>query len=462
MKAWGFAPALGVLWVGALASQVLATDGATIFRVFLTDGTSLVSYGEPARVGDRVVFSMPVSAELDNPPLHLVNLAAAHVDWARTDRYGDTARATRYLTTFAESDYAVLTGEIATALADVSFTADPAARLAIVEKARKKLADWPRNHFNFKQTEIRPMLGMLDEIIAELRAAAGIEQFDLSFVAGVDVVVAGEPLLPLPTPKEAIEQTLTAARLADVPAERVSLFAVALGAIERDAVRLPSDWRTEARTTIRATIAAELETDRQYQSLTSRILGLAVQRARAADVRGVQRLLTEIDARDRILGVRRPDSVTALVASVEAELDAARRLRLARDRFALRRPEFQKYSSAMTMTLNRMTRLKAPLEDVKALAGSSPDALGSIQRAAGQVMKTLAAIVPPDEFRAVHALFVSAAQLADGASRIRREAALTGDMQRAWDASSAAAGALMLEARARTEFRSLLRLPQLP
>jgi hypothetical protein len=76
-------------------------------------------------------------------------------------------------------------------------------------------------------------------------------------------------------------------------------------------------------------------------------------------------------------------------------------------------------------------------------------------------MNTLAAIVPPDELRAVHALFVSAAQLADSASRIRREAALTGDMQRAWDASAAAAGALMLEARARTEFRSRLRLPQL-
>jgi hypothetical protein len=41
------------------------------------------------------------------------------------------------------------------------------------------------------------------------------------------------------------------------------------------------------------------------------------------------------------------------------------------------------------------------------------------------------------------------------------EAALTGDLQRAWDASSAAAGALMLAARARTEFQSLFRLPRL-
>ena len=38
-----------------------AADDPMLLRVFLADGTSLVSYGEPARVGDRVVFSMPTS-----------------------------------------------------------------------------------------------------------------------------------------------------------------------------------------------------------------------------------------------------------------------------------------------------------------------------------------------------------------------------------------------------------------
>jgi len=114
------------------------------------------------------------------------------------------------------------------------------------------------------------------------------------------------------------------------------------------------------------------------------------------------------------------------------------------------------------MPFDRLERLKTPLEDIKALAGSSPDALGAILRGASAASKALAAVVPPDEFRTVHALLVSAAQLADSAAQIRREAALTGNIQRAWDASSAAAGALMLEARARSEFRSLFRLPQLP
>ncbi len=50
-----------------------AADDVTLLRVFLTDGTSLVSYGEPALAGTRVVFSMP-TASTTNPPLHLVNL----------------------------------------------------------------------------------------------------------------------------------------------------------------------------------------------------------------------------------------------------------------------------------------------------------------------------------------------------------------------------------------------------
>jgi hypothetical protein len=52
-------------------------------------------------------------------------------------------------------------------------------------------------------------------------------------------------------------------------------------------------------------------------------------------------------------------------------------------------------------------------------------------------------------------------QLAGNAAQIRREAALAGDMARAWDASSAAAGALMLGAKARTDILAALRLPQL-
>src|SRR5258707_8036458 len=107
-----------------------AADEVTLLRVFLTDGSSLVSYGEPARVGDRVVFSMP-TATTPNPPLHLVNLPIARVDWDRTSRYAATARASHYVETQAENDYAALSNDVASTLNEVAVTAEPSQRLTI-------------------------------------------------------------------------------------------------------------------------------------------------------------------------------------------------------------------------------------------------------------------------------------------------------------------------------------------
>jgi hypothetical protein len=469
MKALGAIVALCLLCASAGAAaggndpiDPSLADGATAFRVFLKDGTSLVSYGELARVDDRVVFSMPTSTAAKNPPLHLVNLAAGHVDWERTDRYAESVRAARYMATMAESHYAMLTAEIAQALNDVGATPNPAQRLAIVERARKTLADWPGSHFNYKQAEIAQMLAIMDEAIADLRAAAGVERFDLALVTTAKTAPpVREPLLPMPTPRESIEATLAAARLADTSAERVSLMSVALASIDRDAERLPGDWRTEVRRATRASIAIELETDRAYQTMSAGLLRQATARARAADVRGVERVLAEIAARDRELGNQRPDAVNALLGAVSAHLDAARLLRLERDKWALRQPEYDRYRGAISTPLERLASLTEALEDIKALAGSGPDALGRILRTAAEVMKAAGAVAPPEELQSAHALLLSAAQLADSAARTRREAALTRSMTRAWDASAAAAGAIMLTSRARTEIQSLLRPPQL-
>jgi hypothetical protein len=146
---------------------------------------------------------------------------------------------------------------------------------------------------------------------------------------------------------------------------------------------------------------------------------------------------------------------------VEVRLDAARRLQLARDRWALRAPEFRQYRLAIKVPLDLFARMAPALEQIKSLAGSSPSSLQILQSAVGQILQQARTIVPPVEFRAVHALFVSAVQLAGNAGQIRREATLAEDIARAWDASSAAAGALMLSARARTDLQSLLRPPEL-
>jgi hypothetical protein len=454
------AGAFVVLSLLAAGRASAAANDATLFRVFLTDGSSLVSYGEFARVDDRVVFSMPTSAA-PNPPLHLVNISAQRVDWDRTNRYAASARATHYIETQAENDYAALSNDIAQTLNDVAHTTDAGRRLAIVEHARQALADWLPNHFNYRSTEVRQMLALLDEAIADLRAAGGGDRFDLNFSAFVELPPILEPLAPPPTPREAIEQTLAAAMLSDSPAERMSLLAVALASLEHDGTELPEEWVGATRAATKAQIDEELELDHRYQTLTKRMLGLADRRATVTDVRGFERLLDRIHEGDRALGEKRPDAVAALVQEVEARLDAVRQLRLARDRWTMRAPDFRRYRAAMSAPIDLFARMKPALEDIKALAGSTTAALLGVQRDTARIVSHASAIVPPDELKAAHALLVSAAQLANNAAQIRWEATLAGNIARAWDASSAAAGALMLGARARTDIQALLRPPQL-
>ena len=447
-----------------VASSAVAADdeSATLLRVFLRDGSTLVSYGEPARVGGRVVFSMPTAAS-PNPPLHLVDLPEDRVDWGRTERYSNAARASRYLKGQAELDYAALSSQLADALNEIGATADQSQRLAIVERVRSNLVDWPQNHYGYRQAEVRQMVAMLDEAIADLRAATGASRFSISLSAFAEPprpIV--EPLLPPLTLQESIEQVLNAARVVDRSAERTSLLTAALGAIDRDKGDLPADWVLAKRAEVEAAISVELRIDQSYRSMTGSVLKLADRRAKAADVRGVERLLAYVLQQDAQLGGKRPEAVTALVAAVEEKLDATRRLRLARDRWELRLPAFTAYGTAIRAPMVVFGRLKPSLEDIRSLAGSSPASLSSLQDGTIQLLTLLSAIIPPEELAPAHALMISAAQMAANAVTVRRDAALANDMNRAWNASSAAAGALMLGTRAREDILALLRPPQLP
>jgi hypothetical protein len=443
----------------ACAAPAAAADDVTLLRVFLTDGSVLISYGEPARVDDRVIFSMPTSVEPD-PPLHLINLAADRVDWPRTDRYAEAARAAHYINTQAEGDYAALSGRMAQALNQLTEVDDAGRRLAIAENARRMLAAWPLQHYNYRLDEVRQMLGLLDEAIADLRAAAGDGRFDFSLSAFAEPPPA-ELLASPPTARETIEQVLTAARVADSAPERTALLEIALAALDRDISNLPAEWAATFRASTRAQVEAERRIDRSYRSLTTRIVAVADRHARAADVRGLARLVDQVRVSDQALGSQRPDSVAALIAAVEARLDAARRLQLARDRWALRAPELRQYRTAIKTPLDLLAAMEPPLEQIKLLAGSSPASLLLIQQSVARILEYARTIVPPDELRSAHALLVSAVQLAGSAGQIRREAAVAGDITRAWDASAAAAGALMLAARARTDMQSLFLPPQL-
>jgi hypothetical protein len=439
-----------------------AADDATLLRLFLKDGTTLVSYGEPARVGDRVVFSTPTAAG-PNPPLHLVNIAADRVDWDHTNRYAASARASQYLHGQAETDYAGLSNEIAQALNDVTLTTDPSKRLAITEAARKRLSDWPADHFGYRAAEIRQMLSMLDEAIADLRASTGTPgRFALSFAAFADPTTIAEPLLPPLTPKDAIENVLLASRVVDNAAERMSLLTAVLVSLDQHKEAVPAAWAGSTRVSVETAIQTEMRTDRVYKTLSTRVIALADVRAKAADVRGLERLARSVETQDQLLGGKRPESVTSLLAVIEEKLDAARRLQLARERFALRAPVLHEYRVAIERPMALLAQMTPALESIKSLAGSSPASLAAIEKTSVRIVALATAIAPPDEVSSAHALLISAMHLAKNAAEIRREAAVAADMTRAWDASSAAAGALMLSAKARADIQAQLRPPRLP
>src|SRR5262249_2854895 len=155
------------------------------------------------------------------------------------------------------------------------------------------------------------------EAIADLRAATGTTRIELTYTAPPAVAVPSEPILPAPSPQESVEALVTAAKAVDNSADRAALLGAALVALEKDKDALATDWVASPRAGIERVLTVERRVDRSYRTMTRTTLAVADRRARMADVRGLERLLTRIDQRDRFLGARRPEAVNALVAAVQ-------------------------------------------------------------------------------------------------------------------------------------------------
>jgi hypothetical protein len=435
-----------------------ASTARPLFRVILNDGTALVSYGEFSRVGDRVVFSMP----LDSPRgdrLQLVNLPASVVNWESTEQYSAAARYAQYVASRAEADYAVLTGDVAAALNEMALAKDPARRLQIAERTRQLLVAWPLEHYGYRSSDINDMLSLVTGTISQLRDSGGIQRFDFSLVATIEPPTM--PLLPDPSPTQAIEQVLLAARLSDVPAERITLLRSAISAIDEQASKLPRSWARRTRGSAAATLKAELDTERRYAELSRAAVASATEASAKADVRAVERAVATVRAGDRALGQKRQDQVTGLLALLQEKLDSARRLRLLRDQWARKAPLHRAYQSAVVGPIDRLTKLGPKLGDVMSLAGPDVGSLPDLIQRFERVSRQLALITPPADMASAHATLLSAAELGQQAMRTRERAAAQGDLETAWNASSAAAGSIMLLAEARRQIEALMRPPEL-
>src|SRR5262249_43208320 len=111
--------ALGLAALCVPASPAFAAD-ALLYRLFLHDGSTVVSYGDFTRVADRVVFSIPIgNVDTPTPALHVVSLSEASIDWERTDRYAEAVRGRQYAATQGEADFDQLSTEVARTLYEV-------------------------------------------------------------------------------------------------------------------------------------------------------------------------------------------------------------------------------------------------------------------------------------------------------------------------------------------------------
>lgn len=438
-----------------------AQSASPLYRVFLTDGSALSSYGEWARVDDRVVFSMPVTAGADPDQLHLVSIAADRVDWRRTEHYAESVRAAHYGASRGEEDFARLSADVAYVLNEIALVKDPAERLVKAEHARRALANWPSSHYGYRAREVHEILGTLDEVIGELRASAGLGRFELALMANTPPPPA-DALLPPPDQTEVVQQLMSAAALVETPEEKVSLFQTVVGILDRAVGLLPASWASTIRTTALGSIAEERKIDAAYRRLRDTTLASAARYASKADVRSLEKLRAALQAEDEQLGRRRAGELTAMTAAINAHLDAAHRLRLVQDQWLLRVDRMRAYQRSTSASVSALTRVRTRLDDIRALAGPAPWRLRPLINLLGRESRTLSRIDPPAELSAVHALFRSASEMALNAAELRLDAVEAADLELARRASSAAAGAIMLLSRAKAELDLALRPPVAP
>jgi hypothetical protein len=458
---WLTAP--GVVRVGLASAQ--ASHPATrvaLFHVFLTDGTSVVSYGEYARVGDEVVLSMPLGAAgvvAEGPSsLQLLALPADWIDWPRTERYAASVRFQRYVETRAEADFAALSVEVAAMLSEISLSTETQRALAIADEARRMLVEWPAAHYGYRQDDLRDIVTLIDAAVNDL--SAGREAVQLSLVASPTPSPA-ELMLGLPGPREQIAQLVTLAHRIGRPADRTVLLRAALAVLDAPAEPLPVEDAAAIRRSLESQLREERLIDEGYATLSRRLLAAATRAAARASATDVARLLADVDREDDRLGARRPGVVSALRAALEAQLEAARDLEVRRDHWRVRRNVYRAYVDSVSAQLRHLVRGKPALEAIRRMDGPDPARLAALQDALGGGADRLEQIVAPEALRATHEILVGAWQFAEHATSGRQLAVESGDTDEARTASAAAAGSILLLMRGQEELRAALEPPQL-
>ena len=433
------------------------TAGPVLYRLFLRGGDTLVSYGDHARVGIDVVFSIPLSDDPTEGRTELVSVPADAIDWAATDSYAEAARAAHFAATRGEADFATLSTHVAAALHAIAVSTDAVQQLSIAEHTRRGLVDWSAAHHAYRLVDVRQIVAMLDETIAALGAGSGVGL--AAAPVPLPSLPATRPLMPHPRLTEVIIQAMRVAELTRVPAERVSLFQAVVRMLETSGGALPDAWRDRTRSEALERMDTELDVGRAYSDLTGIMLARARAAAGRADVAAVVELVHVARVRDAQLGARRPNMVAALMAALEGVRTQAETLRVARAQWNQRVAAYRQRGSVLDETRRRFEQMRPALEAIRALTPSHDTELGGVEAHGLALNASLGAMSPPEGFEGVHSLLRRALQLSIRAATLRRRGpgATTSRGTR-----NAAAGAVMLFDLAGAELECQLAYPELP
>jgi hypothetical protein len=455
---WSVRCVIALVVCAFAASQAQAANDAMLFRVFLTDGSSITTFGEFARVGEQVVLSVPVGGTPDNPRLQAVTLAAARVDWEKTDRYTTSVRYQRYVATRADADYQQLTEEVAAVLSRVAQSSDRSSAQTTAEQARRMLIEWPKTHYGYRQQEVQDIVRLLDSAIARLQGGSAAPPFQIALVSMPEL--PAEPLPTMLSPREQLDQLLRIARVTSDVTERVAVLRSALTLVATPGLVNAAD-AGRLRRSVEEQIERETTIDQRYNVVSQKLVARASRAAEDAQIRDVERVLARIPKEDVRLGGQRPELVQALTASVQAQLESARRLRLLRDQWKSRQAIFREYQREVGSDMIQLVKARPALEAIRRLEGPAPDRLTTLQRLLSGGASRLDRLLVPEYIRSTHELVVGAWRFAETAATTRLRAVTSGEISTAWEASSAAAGALMMLNRAQNELRTLVEPPKL-
>ena len=411
-------------------------------RVFLKDGQALPAYGESVVVDGRVVFTLLVSGTAGRNAMQLMSVPESSVDVERTSRYAESMRAALYAATRGESDYAAVTQEVQRALDQLKAIEDPRKRLQTAEEARRRLLTWSDEHYRYRARDIRELSALFDEVIAELRVAAGETEISLDLRAGpVDPVY--ERVVAPPGLRESIALALTAAKATDSAEDRVAVLRSVASLLEREPGE--DDLRTSVRTELDAEIAAE----REYSTLGTEAVAAADAAMRRGDIRAFATVRSAVESRDRALGRRRPQQIAAILSAIETKLESAREYRLHLEHYAAVRRDLLAYERRIRPALATVDGLKSVLAFIREMKSMAFERLEAADKRFQTTAGALAEVSPPPDLAQVHATLLSAVHMAVQATSRRRLAVAAISMPLAREASTAAAGAELLIAQTR-------------